>query len=104
MPPEWDQPPPGYQPGQTRAPLVWDIAVPLGVVAVFLACLRFYVRACLIKIFGKDDWLLLAAVLFLCCLVGGEAWGTSMGLGKHQYELNKEINPVDLRPVCNSFP
>ena len=71
MPPEWDKPPPGYKPGQTRAPLVWNITIPLGIVAVFLASLRLYVRACLVRVVGKDDWLLLAAVIFLCGLVGG---------------------------------
>lgn len=103
MPPDWDQPPPGYEPGQTRAPLVWDIAVPLGAVAVFLACLRFYVRACLVKAVGKDDWLLLGAVVCLCGLLGGVIWGTSLGLGKHQYDLNREIDPTTIMSVCSSL-
>ena len=86
-------PPPGYKPGQTRGPLVRNIAVPLAVLAVTFACLRFYVRIFLVRVFGKDDWLLLAAVISLCCLVGSELWGISLGVGKHQYEVNREGDP-----------
>lgn len=88
--PEWypQGPPLGYKPGQTRAPLIWNLVVPLGVIAVFLACLRFYVRACVVKDFGKDDWLLLATVIALLVLLSGEVWGTVLGIGKHQYDLH----------------
>ena len=104
MGPQWDTPPPGYKPGETRAPLVWNITVPLGMFALFFACLRFYVRAFLIRAMGKDDWLLLAAVVFMCGLVGGAVWGTILGIGKHQYELNREIDPRIFMGVCHSFP
>ena len=97
---EWNKPPAGYKPGQTRAPLIWNIAIPLSVVAVFLGCLRFYVRTCLLRMFGKDDWLLLAAVIFLCSLVGGLIWETVLGIGKHQYDLDMETNPGKYKPVC----
>ena len=99
----WDAPPPGYKPGQTRAPLILDIAVPLGVIAIFLACLRLYVRVCLVRVVGKDDWLLLAAVIFLCGILGGVTWQTTLGLGKHQYELNQSIDRTRLTQVCYSF-
>ena len=99
---QWDKPPPGYEPGQTRAPLVWNITVPFAIVALFFACLRFYVRVFLIRAIGKDDWLLLAAVVFLCGLVGGAVWGTVLGIGKHQYEVNQEIDPRIFLPVCHS--
>lgn len=93
-------PPLGYKPGQTRAPLIWNIALPLGVAAVTLACLRLYVRICLVRIFGKDDWLLLAAVIFLCGIVGSALWGTSLGIGKHQYDVNREIDTRKFIAVC----
>lgn len=98
-----ETPPPGYEPGQTRAPLIWDITIPLGVIAVFLACLRFYVRTYLVRDFGKDDWLLLAAVVFLCGLVGSALWGAALGCGRHQYDLNRETDPRKLIPVRYSF-
>ena len=99
------KPPPGYQPGQTRAPLIWNITIPLAVIAVILACLRFYVRVCLVKVVGKDDWLLLAAVIFLCGLVSSGLWATSLGLGKHYYDLSRvrEKDVGKLRPVCYFF-
>ena len=98
-----ETPPTGYKPGQTRAPLIWNISVPLGVVAVILAGLRLYVRACLVRVVGKDDWLLLAAVVFLCGLVGSALWGTSLGIGKHQYDVNQEIDPHKIISVCYPF-
>ena len=105
MRPEWDKPPPGYKPGQTRAPLVLEIAVPVGIVAISLAFLRFYVRTCLVRVIGKDDWLLLAAVIFLCGLLGGELWQKSLGVGKHQYDLNisKSYDVGKSMGVCYSF-
>ena len=100
---KWTIPPPGYKPGQTLAPLFYDIAVPLAIIAVILATLRFYVRTRLIKSFGRDDWLLLAAVIFLCCLVSGGLWGVILGMGKHQYDLMLAQNPKKLREVCYSL-
>ena len=97
------QPPPGYKHGQTRAPLIWEIAVPLNVVAIIMVCLRFYVRARLVKVVGKDDWLLLTAVLFLCGYVGSTLWGVTRGLGRHQYEVFQDFDPRKLLPVCYSF-
>ena len=102
VPNMWNLPPPGYKPGQTRVGLIWDVAVPLGCIAIFLACLRFYVRIRLVKVFGKDDWLLVAAVFFLCFHIAGEIWQAVLGIGKHQYDLNREIDPRKLMAVCYS--
>ena len=99
---EWDKPPPGYKPGQTNGTLISNIAVPLATVGVVFACLRLYVRACLVKVVGKDDWLLLAAVIFLCGLIGSELWAKSLGFGKHQYDLIVVLkkDPRLIIPVC----
>ena len=83
-------PPPGYQPGQTRGPLITGIALPVATIALSLACLRFYVRVWLVRAFGKDDCILLAAVVFLCGLVGSSVWGVCLGFGRHQYDLARE--------------
>ena len=97
-------PPPGYKPGQTRAPLISDIAVPLTVVAVTVACLRFYVRARLVRVMGKDDWLLLTAVIFLCCYVGTALLAVHLtGLGKHQYEVFQNFDPNKTKFVRYSY-
>lgn len=95
--------PPGYQPGQTRAPLIHDIAAPLAAISVTLACLRFYVRACIVKVVGKDDWLLLAGVIFLWIYVGSTLYRITLGLGKHEYDLIRENDPRKLVPVCYSL-
>lgn len=97
-------PPADYKPGQTRAPLVWKISIPVCIIGVTLASLRFYVRAILVKEFGKDDWLLLTAVLSLCVLLGGEVWGTFLGIGKHQYDLRfEEFFSSPSKVVCYSI-
>ena len=81
-------PPPGYKPGHTLAPLIWNIALPIASIAIFLACLRFYVRACLTKVFGKDDWLLLAAVILLSVNLSGVVWAVISGAGRYRYDLH----------------
>ena len=95
--------PPGYQPGQTRAPLIHNIATPLAAIALTLACLRFYVRACLVRVMGKDDWLLLAGVILLWVYVGSSLYRVTLGLGKHQYDLIREGDPTRLIPVRYSL-
>ena len=102
QPEQWAVPPPGYKPGQTRAPLYYDIAMPLAIIAVILATLRFYVRACLLKSFGRDDWLLVAAVIFLCWLAGANLWGVILGIGKHEYDLMLGLDPKRAKEVCYS--
>ena len=100
---KWSLPPPGYKPGQTRAPLVTDIVVPLAIVAISLACVRFYVRARLVRSFGKDDWLLVAAVFFLCVVVGSSLWGIKEGNGMHFYDqIRQGIDIKSSLPVCSS--
>ena len=102
--PQWqDNTPPGYKAGETRAPLIRNIAIPLAALAVFLACLRFYVRIFLVRIVGKDDWILLAAVMSLCGLIGSSLWGVSLGIGKHSYDVFLEGDPRRLIPVCYLF-
>ena len=85
--------------------MVWNVTIPLAAVAVVLASLRFYVRACLVRVVGKDDWLLLAAVIFLCGAIGGELWAVSLGIGRHQYDLVRDptSDPRKILPVCYSF-
>ena len=94
-------PPPGYKPGETQAPLVWDIVVPLGGIAVIFVSLRLYVRVCLVRSVGKDDWLLVAAAVFMCGVVGATLWGVSQGIGKHYYDWIRDpkSDPRKLRPV-----
>ena len=101
--PSWDKPPPGYKPGQTRAPLIYNIVVPMAAIAITLACLRLYVRACIVKVVGKDDWLLLAAVVMLSGLVSAALWGVTVGIGLHQYDLIREVDPIKALPVCFPF-
>ena len=97
VPPDWLVPPPGYKPGQTKAPLILNIAIPVGAIAVFLACLRFYVRTCLLRVVGKDDWLLVAAVVFFSVICAAVVWSTMLGMGRHEYDLIREHNDPSTR-------
>lgn len=92
-----ETPPTGHKPGETQAHLIWNICIPLGVVAVVLAGLRIYVRVCLLRVVGKDDWLLVAAVVFMCGLVGSALWGTHLGIGKHQYDVDQPRRLISVR-------
>ena len=60
-------------------------------------------RVCLVRVVGRDDWLLIAAVVFLCGLVGSALWGTHLGIGKHQYDVNRETDPRKIISVRYSF-
>ena len=92
--------PAGYKPGQTHAPLISDIATPICAIATSLVLLRLYVRTCLVKVVGKDDWLLLVAVIFLWVFISSSLARIPLGLGKHQYDLVREYNdPSILVPV-----
>ena len=95
-------PPPGYAPGQTRAPIILGFIYPLFILPVILGLMRFYVRYSIHSI-GIDDWLLFFAILssIAHCVTG--LWAVSKGLGRHDYDLIREgRNPLDLVPVCTS--
>ena len=94
-------PPPGYAPGQTRVPLLLGFTYPFLFLKVILFALRFYARYSLHSI-GKDDWLLLGAVLFSIVHSISGLWAETKGLGRHDYDLfNEGRNPsVELVPVC----
>lgn len=81
------QPPPGYRPGQTRAPIVLGLTCTLIPFALVLASMRFYVRHRIKNSVGLDDWLLLAAVLILVTTGIMAIWAVTRGLGKHDYDL-----------------
>ena len=54
-------------------------------------------RVCLLRVVGKDDWLLVAAVVFMCGLVGSALWGTHLGIGKHQYDVDQPRRLISVR-------
>ena len=95
--------PDGYAPGQTRVPLLWGITFSFGMVATFLAVLRLYVRVRLLHSVGKDDWLLIAALVFSWALGALGVWGIKAGFGRHMYDIVKEgIDPHNFFYVSES--
>lgn len=61
-------------------------------VATVIVLLRCYVRAVMIKSFGKDDWLMLLALAFSAATFATYVAQTKVGMGKH-YAVIK-MNPT----------
>ncbi|KAH6612945.1 hypothetical protein B0J18DRAFT_71249 [Chaetomium sp. MPI-SDFR-AT-0129] len=60
------------------------------VLAVTITALRCYVRIRLLKAFGPDDWLMVAAVIFFAFYCAFSLAGVSNGTGYHVDQLSKE--------------
>ncbi|OJD33852.1 uncharacterized protein BKCO1_27000126 [Diplodia corticola] len=80
-----------------RAPAFFRVLVAMVVMATISTALRVYVRLKIVKSFGKDDYLMVAALLcfimFTACALGGIAYGT----GRHMAELTPENTMKALR-------
>ncbi len=67
----------------SNAPLLLTQFGSLFAAASIVVLLRFYVRAVMIKSFGKDDWLMLLAYTFAAATFGVYVEQTRVGMGKH---------------------
>ncbi|KAL1640916.1 hypothetical protein SLS58_006532 [Diplodia intermedia] len=80
-----------------RAPEFFKILVAMIILATTATALRVYVRIKIVKSFGKDDYLMVAALLcfimFTTCALGGIRYGT----GQHMSELTPENSMKALR-------
>ncbi|KKY15728.1 putative integral membrane [Diplodia seriata] len=80
-----------------RAPQFFRILVAMIILATIATALRVYVRIKIVKSFGKDDYLMVAALLcfimFTTCALGGIRYGT----GQHMSELTPENSMKALR-------
>lgn len=65
---------------EDRGPQLEGVTITLAVLAVLAFSLRAYVRACMVRAFGWDDWLMAAAtvsfILYTSCVLGGIRYGT----------------------------
>ena len=97
-------PPPGYAPGQTRVPIILGFTYTFMVLTLILVSMRFYVRHHMLHSVGLDDWFLLGALLMLFAMGVMALWGTTKGLGRHQYDIIMDGgDPNDLIMVCSYF-
>jgi hypothetical protein len=83
----------------TNAPVLLTQFGSLFAVASVVVFLRCYVRAIMIKSFGKDDWLMLLAYAFSAATFGTYVEQTKVGMGKHMavITMNQESYKEFLR-------
>lgn len=67
----------------TNAPVLLTQFGSLFAVASVVVIVRCYVRAVMIKSFGKDDWLMLLAYAFSAATLGTYVAQTKVGMGRH---------------------
>lgn len=73
---------------EDRGPQLRGVAIGLLTFAVLSFAQRAFVRTCMVKAFGIDDWLMLGAmiafVFFVTCVIAGTHFGT----GRHMKDLS----------------
>ncbi|KAJ4992441.1 hypothetical protein SVAN01_02150 [Stagonosporopsis vannaccii] len=67
----------------TNAPVLLTQVGSLFAVTSIIVFSRIYVRTCMIKSFGKDDWLILLAYAFAAATFGVYVEQTKVGMGRH---------------------
>ena len=74
----------------TNAPVLLTQFGAFFAVASAVVFLRVYVRAFMIKSFGKDDWLILLAYAFAAATFGTYVAQTRVGMGKHMAAITMD--------------
>ena len=74
----------------TNAPVLLTQFGSLFAVTSVIVLFRCYVRAVMIKSFGKDDWLMLLAYMFAAATFGTYVEQAKVGLGKHLAVINMD--------------
>lgn len=73
-----------------RSGPVWGVGIAFFIITWTAVGLRIYVRAGMIKSFGRDDWTMVGTQLlntaYLACQLGGLVYGT----GRHIEDLEPE--------------
>ncbi|KAJ5813976.1 uncharacterized protein N7503_000726 [Penicillium pulvis] len=83
---------------QSRAPLVQGVMWTMSIVPLFFVCGRLYVRVCLKRVFGWDDFIIIVAICLLIAYAAVCHAATQVGLGSHLIVV--EENPNNLISVA----
>ncbi|KAF9873031.1 integral membrane protein [Colletotrichum karsti] len=75
---------------ENRGPELLGVNVFFVTTAIIATALRCYVRAGLVKAFGRDDWLMLLALAFFVCYSSFSIAGVHYGTGRHFKDLAEE--------------
>ncbi|KAH6878469.1 hypothetical protein J4E91_010496 [Alternaria rosae] len=70
-----------------RGPELLAVNIAFVTTAVLACCLRIYVRVCMVKAFGRDDWLMVLATLFFISYTTSSCIGIHYGTGHHHHDL-----------------
>lgn len=89
-----------------RSPPLQAVAIALIVVTVTSFCLRAYVRTCMVKAFGLDDWFMLLAtisfILFATVVLVGVHFGTgrkSEDVSHSDYSMAMQVSSTRERQI-----
>ncbi|KAJ5528767.1 hypothetical protein N7527_002160 [Penicillium freii] len=74
---------------ENRGPLILIINGTITGVAAIIVGLRVISRVFIVKRFGVDDWIMVAAMIFAISNVVIAGLGVKYGTGKHKWDLNK---------------
>ncbi|KAF6804786.1 integral membrane protein [Colletotrichum sojae] len=75
---------------ENRGPELLGVNIFFTVAAIIATALRCYVRAGIVKAFGRDDWLMVLALLFFVAYSSFSSVGVRYGTGRHFTDLPKE--------------
>lgn len=77
-------------PAADLSPPLQAVAITLIVVTVTSFCLRAYVRTCMVRAFGMDDWFMLAAAISYILFATVVLLGVHYGTGRKSTDLTAE--------------
>ncbi|KAI9834034.1 MAG: hypothetical protein M1819_003319 [Sarea resinae] len=92
-------PPPNYKNPPTRQPEFLAIQITFTSVAVIIVGLRVFTRRHYRKIFGADDWVIMAATLLAIVGTVTECSGIAGGTGLHYWDVPPNVNPAFAQKV-----
>ncbi|KAH0427247.1 integral membrane protein [Colletotrichum camelliae] len=75
---------------ENRGPELLGVNVFFVTTAIIATALRCYVRIGLVKAFGRDDWLMVLALVFFICYSSFSIAGVHYGTGRHFKDLTEE--------------
>ncbi|KAF1834932.1 hypothetical protein BDW02DRAFT_317965 [Decorospora gaudefroyi] len=84
----------------THGPVLLAQTVPVFTVAALVVFLRCYIRARVVKSFGKDDWTMVAAIV--CATICCTCYSIQVSLGVGKYAAVAKANPEGYRNLLKA--
>ncbi|KAF2084266.1 hypothetical protein K490DRAFT_18159, partial [Saccharata proteae CBS 121410] len=90
-------PAPNYDHPHTRIPILAGLEIPFAIIMTAFVATRFYGRACITKILGADDWVMLAAWAFTLSQSLNNLAGIPYGNARHLWDVRPETVPTAMK-------